>query len=190
MFILISTEKIQLPAGSVVRLLATWDEYQVLSQIRGKSSIPHLKYRNGEVLLMSPLPEHRRDASLIGDIIKVLLDHAQRKYESFTPITMQLPQERGVEADYCFYIDQWRAVSAKKPINWSVDPPPNLVLEIDVTSYSDVDDYLPYRVPEVWLFKKSQLHIYQLQGETYVLQTQSSYFPDIDLQSMINWSLD
>jgi len=65
MFILISTEKIQLPAGSVVRLLATWDEYQVLSQIRGKSSIPHLKYRNGEVLLMSPLPEHRRDAFLI-----------------------------------------------------------------------------------------------------------------------------
>jgi Uma2 family endonuclease len=185
MFALVSPEKIQLPPGSVVRLPATWDEYQALSQQRGKSSIPRLKYRDGEVLLMSPLPQHGRDAHIIANMITTLLDHLDCEYDAFTPVTMELPEESGIEPDYCFYIDNWEAVSGKKRINWSVDPPPDLVLEIDVTSYTDVNDYLPYRVPEVWLFKKSQLRIHQLQDKTYLLQTQSRYFPGIDLQGMI-----
>ena len=151
MFALVSTEKIQLPPGSVVRLPATWEDYQSLCQQRGDGSIPRIKYYDGEVLLMSPLPVHGRDANLISDIVKALLDRDEREYDAFTPVTMTLPEESGIEPDYCFYIDNWQAVSGKKRIDWQNDPPPDLVIEIDVTSYSDVQDYLPYRLPEVWL---------------------------------------
>ncbi len=185
MFTLISPEKTQLPAGSVVRIPATWQEYQQLCDQRGDGSIPRLKYRNGEVLLMSPLPVHGRDANLIADIVKALLDHDGREYDAFTPVTMTLPEESGIEPDYCFYIDNWQAVSGKKRIDWQQDPPPDLVIEIDVTSYSDVQDYLPYRIPEVWLVKKQQLLIYQLQETDYQLQIHSRYFPGFDLLSAI-----
>ncbi len=164
---------------------ATWDEYESLSAQRGDGSLPRLKYRNGEVLLMSPLPHHGKDASLIADIIKTLLDHANSEYDSFTPITMKLPEESGIEPDYCFYIDNWEAVLGKKRIDWRSDPPPDLVLEIDVTSYSDINDYLPYQVPEVWLYKRNQLRIYQLQENAYQLKAQSRYFPAIDLPTLI-----
>lgn len=184
MLAIVSPDKIHLPPGSVLRMPATWENYQSLCQQRGAGSIPRFKYRNGEVLLMSPLPKHGRDASLIADIIKVLLDYDGREYDSFTPVTMELPEESGLEPDYCFYIDNWQAVSGKERIDWRSDPPPDLVLEIDVTSYSDVNDYLPYRVPEVWLFRK-QLAIYQLQDTEYLLQSQSRYFPQFDLQSLI-----
>jgi Uma2 family endonuclease len=66
MFALVSPEKIQLPPGSVVRMLATWQEYQKLCDQRGDGSIPRLKYSNGEVLLMSPIAGHGRDANLIS----------------------------------------------------------------------------------------------------------------------------
>ena len=46
-------------------------------------------------------------------------------------------------------------------------------------------DYLPYRVPEVWLFRNKELLIYQLQGLEYVVQTASRYFPDINLPEII-----
>ncbi len=186
MFALVSPEKIQLPVGAVVRLPATWQDYQKLLKQRGDRSIPRIKYRSGEVLLMSPLPKHGRDASLIADIIKVLLDYTGREYDAFTPVTMELPDESGIEPDYCFYIDHWQAVSGKERIDWKTDPPPDLVLEIDVTSYSDVNDYLPYGVPEVWLFCKNKLFVYQLQGTEYLSQTQSRYFPDIDLQDVVS----
>ena len=185
MFALVSLEKTQMPPGSVVRLPATWQEYQGLCDQRGDGSIPRLKYRNGEVLLMSPLPVHGRDANLLADIVKALLDRDGQEYDAFTPVTMTLPEESGIEPDYCFYIDNWPAVSGKKRIDWRQDPPPDLVIEIDVTSYSDVQDYLPYRVPEVWLFKNQQLLIYQLQEADYQLQTQSCYFPNYDLSSAI-----
>nr|WP_324616354.1 Uma2 family endonuclease [Lusitaniella coriacea] len=91
-----------------------------------------------------------------------------------------------MEPDYCFYINNWQAVLGKKRIDWQNDPPPDLVIEIDVTSYSDVEDYLPYRVPEVWLLKKQKLLIYELRGTSYRLQTQSFYFPNFDLDGAIS----
>ncbi|NEQ28401.1 MAG: Uma2 family endonuclease, partial [Microcoleus sp. SIO2G3] len=128
---------------------------------------------------------HGRDAHLIANIVTTLLDRDGREYDAFTPVTMTLPEESGIEPDYCFYINNWEAVSGKKRIDWRNDPPPDLVIEIDVTSYSDVEDYLPYRIPEIWLFKKQKLLIYQLQGIEYQLQTQSRYFPNIPLQDTI-----
>jgi len=156
-----------------------------LCVLRGDSSIPRLKYRNGEVLLMAPLAMHGRDANLIADIVKALLDQKGQEYDAFTPITMTLLEESGIEPDYCFYIDNWEAVSGKNRIDWQKDPPPDLVIEIDVTSYSDISDYLPYRVPEVWLYKNKKTSIYQLQGEIYQRQNTSCHFPDVDLQSII-----
>ncbi len=186
MLTVISPEKLYLSAGTVVRSPATWSEYQALCQQRGDNSIPRIKYRSGEAILMSPLPQHGREASLIADIIKVLLDWTGYEYDSFTPVTMQLPEESGIEPDYCFYIDHWEAISGKKRIDWRTDPPPDLVLEIEVTSYSDVRDYLPYRVPEIWLFRNPQLSIYQLQGDEYGVQSQSRYFPEVNLSEIIS----
>ena len=186
MFALVSRDNIQLRPGAVLRLPATWNEYESLSQQRGDGSLPRLKYRHGEVLLMSPLPHHGKDAHSIANVITTLLDHFEREYDAFTPMTMELPEESGIDPDYCFYIDNWEAVLGKKRIDWRIDPPPDLVLEIDVTSYSDVDDYLPYRVPEVWLYKRHQLCIHQLQDNAYCLVAQSRYFPAIDLQSMVD----
>lgn len=186
MYALVSPKEIQLSAGGVVRLLATWQDYQALIKQRGDGSVPRIKYRNGEVLLTLPLPVHGRDVSLIADIIKVLLDREEREYDAFTPITMELPEQSGIEPDYCFYIDSWQAVSGKKRIDWQTDPPPDLVVEIDVTSYTDIEDYLPYRVPEVWLFRQQQLLIYCLQGDQYKQQLQSKYFPSIQLQEAVS----
>lgn len=189
MYTVISKEKTQLSPGTVVRMPASWQDYQQLSQQRGDSGLPRLKYRSGEVLLMSPLAQHGRDANLIADIVKAILDHQGQEYDAFTPITMDLPETAGIEPDYCFYIDHWQAVSGKKRIDWEVDPPPDLIIEVDVTSYSDVNDYLPYRVPEIWLFKFNQLEIYGLNNGRYELQLYSRYFRDLNLQDIVSQCL-
>jgi Uma2 family endonuclease len=182
----ISADQLKVPAGAVLRIPATWQEYQQIAGQRGDRSIPRLKYRMGELWIMSPLPVHGRDASLLADIVKTLLDYQGKEYDSFTPITMDLPEESGVEPDYCFYVDNWESVSGKERINWQQDPPPDLVIEVDVTSYTNVADYLPYRVPEVWLWKRKVLTIYQLQGDDYVVQECSGLFPELELQGLID----
>jgi Uma2 family endonuclease len=134
---------------------------------------------------MSPLPVHGKQAHIIAMVAMVLLDYLGRDYEAFTPITMDLPEERGIEPDYCFYIDNCGAIIGKDRIAWGVEPPPDLVIEIDVTSYTDLDDYLPYQVPEVWLFKKNKLRIYDLQNERYVESSVSRYFPNFNVSEIV-----
>ena len=97
---------------------------------------------------MAPLPVHGRDAHILGQIVTVLLDHQDQEYEAFTPITIDLPEEGGIEPDYCFYIDNWETIIGKQRIDWQTDPPPDLVIEVDVTSFTAAEDYLPYRIPE------------------------------------------
>jgi Uma2 family endonuclease len=178
MHTIITPERIELPPGTVVRMLGSWQDYQLLSQQLADRAFPRLKYRSGEIWLMAPLPEHGRDASLLADIAKVLLDHLEQRYDSFTPITMSKPLVSGIEPDFCFYVENWRAVVGKNRIDWLNDPPPDLVIEVDVTSYTNINDYLPYQVPEVWLLKNKQLLVYRLQGESYVI-TESSYFSNV-----------
>lgn len=185
MYALISRDKVHLPAGAVLRMPGTWQDYCALRDSRGDGSVPRIKYRNGEILLMSPLPRHGREAHLLARIVEVLLDSEDRNYEAFTPITMEVPESGGIEPDYCFYIDNWRSAVGKDRIDWQTDPPPDLVIEIDVTTYTAAKDYLPYCVPEVWLFKKSGLQIYALQNEVYKLQSCSRYFPTRNLPVMI-----
>ena len=198
MYALISRDKIQLPPGMVVRMLGSWQDYRTLCESRGDSSIPRIKYRPGEILLMSPLPKHGREANLLADVVKALLDACDHNYEAFTPITMELPEEGGIEPDYCFYIDNWQAVvgrvSVASPqeirLEWGTDPSPDLAIEIDVTTYTDANDYAVYRVPEVWLLKRNRLTIYGLQESEYQQQATSRYFPDVDLQAIVTQCLE
>jgi Uma2 family endonuclease len=60
--------------------------------------------------------------------------------------------ERGLEPDECFYIQNAQAVQGKQLLDPATDPPPDLVIEIDVTSSSlnRLDIYAALGVFEVW----------------------------------------
>jgi Uma2 family endonuclease len=182
----VSADRIQIPVGSVLRLPGSWEDYCQIRDGRGDASIPRVKYCNGEILLMSPLPRHGREAHLIARIVETLLDHQDRNYEAFTPITMDLAEVSGIEPDYCFYINNWQTSVGKDRINWQEELPPDLAIEIDVTSYTSASDFLPYKVPEVWLLKKTRLTIYQLKDSEYETSQSSLYFPGILLQDIID----
>lgn len=96
MFAVVTPEKIHLPPGTVMKFPGTWQDYQALVQQLGDRQIPRIKYRPGEILLMSPLPVHGRQAHIIAMVAMVLLDYLGLEYEAFTPITMDLPEVRGL----------------------------------------------------------------------------------------------
>jgi Uma2 family endonuclease len=182
----VSADRIQIPVGSVLRLSGSWEDYCQLRDGRGDGSNPRVKYCNGKILLMSPLPRHGREANILADIVKALLEHQGRNYEAFTPITMDKPEVSGIEPDYCFYINNWQSAVGKDRINWQEELPPDMAIEIDVTSYTSISDFLPYKVPEVWLLEKNRLTIYQLKDDVYETSERSVYFPGILLQDVID----
>lgn len=56
---------------------------------------------------------------------------------------------KDIEPDNCFYIQNEAAVIGKERLDLSVDPPPDLALEIDLTSRTYPSIYEALKVPEL-----------------------------------------
>ena len=77
--------------------------------------------------------------------------------------------ERGFEPDACFYVQNEEHVRGKPRIGLNVDPPPDLVIEVDITSppLDKLPIYAQIDVPEVWRCDGERLTIFELGGEAY-----------------------
>jgi len=104
--VIVKPDTIELPAGAVVRVPGTWQDYQALLEHLGDRTFPRVKYRNGELLLMVPLPEHGKQLDIIVDMVKVLLRHQGLRFDSYHETTMDLPEHSGVIPDHFFYIGE------------------------------------------------------------------------------------
>lgn len=171
-----------LPDGSVATIPATWAEYVQLAQSREERSIPRLKYANGWLHLKMPTFEHGQLDALVADLIVAMLNQQLRDYTRTTPVTLQVPDQAGIEPDHCFWIEHWQSVSGKKRINLATDPPPDIAIEVDVTNFTQVDDYLPFKVPEVWLIRANRLDIFSLMATGYGQVERSQFFPEVPVQ--------
>jgi Uma2 family endonuclease len=86
---------------------------------------------------------------------------------------------QAIEADECFYIQNEAIVRGKDRIDLTIDPPPDLAIEIDITSRTRFDNYESLGVPELWRYNGKTLEINVLQQGSYVTSDKSSQFPTI-----------
>jgi Uma2 family endonuclease len=131
---------------------------------------------------MSPSSEHERYNRTVAQIVEELAVEMDMNIDSLGSTTFRREDiDRGFEPDSCFYIQNVARVRGKKRIDLSADPPPDLVIEIDITSPS-LDKFPIFAqagVPEVWRFDGGRLAIYELSGSAYLERDASIAFPAI-----------
>jgi Uma2 family endonuclease len=136
---------------------------------------------------MVPFPEHEKAKEIIGDIIKILLDRLNINYDSLGSTTLKSERMiQCVEPDVCFYIQNQVLVLGKNRLDLNIDPPPDLALEIDLTSRTPLDNYQLLGVPELWRYGKQGLQIEILQDGKYVRLDSSPTFPNLPIVDLIN----
>jgi Uma2 family endonuclease len=90
-------------------------------------------------------------------------------------------EQRGLEPDECFWIQNDPLVRNLTAYKLRRDPPPDLIVEVDVTrsAVNRMAVYATLKVPEVWRFGKNRLQFCIL-GEDgkYAVQPTSRAFPD------------
>ena len=91
----------------------------------------------------------------------------------------------GVEADQCFYIQNEAAIRGKKRLDLTIDPPPDLALEIDITSRTRLNNYEALGVPELWRYDGQSLEINVLENGKYIKSNISRNFPILPLVDII-----
>ncbi|MEG4110894.1 MULTISPECIES: Uma2 family endonuclease [unclassified Microcoleus] len=164
-----------------------WQQFESILAELGERRASRLSYSNGRLEIMVPLPEHEKAKEIIGDMVKILLETRQIAFESLGSTTLKNERmSQAVEPDTCFYIQNQVAVIGKNRLDMSVDPPPDLAIEIDLTSRTQLDNYQILRVPELWRYARRGLQINVLQAEQYIESDVSPTFPNIPIVQLVN----
>ncbi|MGK7873654.1 MAG: Uma2 family endonuclease [Xenococcaceae cyanobacterium] len=179
----------QLTVPSGQRLLIRnldWHEFESILEELGEHRSSRIAYSHGILEIRMPTPEHEVDKELLGDLVKILLDELEIDCECFGSTTFKGENmDSGIEPDQCFYIQNHAQMGGKRRVDLSVDPPPDLAIEVDVTSKTQLDAYAVLGVVELWRYEKNKLKIYILQGGVYQQVPTSPTFPALNIPDLV-----
>jgi len=145
----------------------TWQEYVAFLEVLGDVSCRH-QYANGTLEMMSPRKDHDWMKRFLGRIV----EHVSMEFDidiqciGSTTITSAVV-ERGFQPDEAYYIANEPRVRGKDLFEPDVDPPPDLLIEVDVTSSSAsrLPSFAAMGVPEVWRLVDHVLEFLRLQPD-------------------------
>jgi Uma2 family endonuclease len=176
-----------LPEQRVVLHNVSWETYERILAEHNDCRSPRFTFDHGELEIVTLSAEHERPSQRIADLAKVLADAMDLEVEALGSTTFKRQElERGFEPDSCFYVQNFEQVRGKDRIDLAVDPPPDLVVEVDITSpsISKLPTFAEFGVPEVWRFDGERLSILRLRGGSYGEVDLSEVFPGVSAQSI------
>jgi len=184
---LVELEKIQVPQGQRILLNnITWQEFETILEELGEHRSARIAYDQGTLEIMTPFPEHEFNKEIISDLIKALLEELEINFLSLGSTTFKnIKMYQGIEPDNCFYIANESKIRGKKRLDLTIDPPPDLALEIDLTSRTHQHIYAALGVAELWRFENGNLLIYLLQNNQYFESDTSLNFPNLAVKEII-----
>jgi len=170
------------PEQRVVLHNVSWETYERILAEHIDCSSPRFTFDHGELEIVTLSAEHERYNRRIADLVGVLADEMDLEVDDLGSTTYKRQElERGFEPDSCFYVQNIERVRGKDRIDLAVDPPPDLVVEVDITSpsISKLPLFAEFGVPEVWRFDGERLTILRLRGGSYQPVDASEVFPGV-----------
>ncbi len=156
------------PGGMLVVLGVTWGEYErLLAGLADRSGV-RVTFDQGRLQAVSPLRAHEHYAQVMADIALLAAETLDLPFEQLGSTTLRhLERQQGVEPDRCFYIANAARIAGKVTLNLEADPPPDIVVEVDMSSDSQakLPIYASLGVPEIWLYDGQHVRILELRDD-------------------------
>ncbi|MBI4585649.1 MAG: Uma2 family endonuclease, partial [Planctomycetes bacterium] len=160
----------------------SWETYErLLKDFEGRSS-PRMAYDQGMLEIMSPSSYHEKSNRTLAQFVEVLAEELDIDLENLGSTTYKRNDLlKGFEPDSSFYIQNAETIHGKTEIDFLIDPPPDLVIEVDIThdSLNKFSIYAAFGIPEVWRCDGPKVAVFLLQDKKYVESRQSLAFPGL-----------
>jgi Uma2 family endonuclease len=159
----------------------TWVDYEAQLRIVGDRPI-RVTYDQGTMEVFMPSFGHEDDAYRLGRMIDTLTEELDIPVKAGRTTTHKRQDlDRGAEPDQCYWLgDDARRMAGKRQLDLTVDPPPALAIEVDIT-HSSLDRlpiFAALGIPEIWRLTVDSLQFLHLQpGATYRPHDRSRAFP-------------
>ncbi len=162
----------------------SWENYESLGAVLRDRSGVRLTFACGTLELMTLSTEHEKLRHRLGRLVEILAEEAGLPLEPGGSMTFKDHDAgQGLEPDECYWIQHEAVVRGK--LQWSPgdDPPPDLVIEVEV-SRSAIDRlalHADLGVREVWCYDRKAIRILVLQPDgSYHQRSRSPTFPTVD----------
>ena len=165
----------------------SWETFEALLRDTGEDRGSRFAYDCGVLEIMTPLFEHENPKIQFDRFILVLAEELGIEIISAGSTTLKRRiAKRGIEPDTCYYIQSEPAIRGKVKLNLEKDPPPDLAIEIDITSSSvnKLGIYSALGVTELWRYDGQDLKFYQLGEGQYVECKFSIAFPIVSVSEI------
>ncbi|MCC5664897.1 Uma2 family endonuclease [Nostoc sp. CHAB 5784] len=165
----------------------SWETFEALLRDTGEDRGSRFAYDCGVLEIMTPLFEHENPKSNFGNFIIALAEELGIEVRSAGSTTLKRKiSKRGIEPDTCYYIQNELAIRGKKTLDLENDPPPDLAIEIDITSSSvnKLGIYSALGITELWRYDGQNLKFYQLIDGQYVECKFSIAFPIVSVSEI------
>ncbi len=129
---------------------------------------------------MTPLPEHEIHKCFLRRLIQTTTEVLELEILSLGSTTLSREDlQKGIEPDECYYISNEPVIRDQLDFDFTVDSPPDLAIEIDITSSSlnRLTIYESLGIKEIWRFDGRDLFIYCLQDSRYQEKDCSQILP-------------
>ncbi|NJK35759.1 MAG: Uma2 family endonuclease [Oscillatoriales cyanobacterium SM2_2_1] len=158
----------------------TWQTYQELTRLLGDRPV-RISFDGDTLEMVMPLEFHEFAARLIERFLIVLTLELEMPFKTMGSTTLNREDlARGAEPDNAYYIQNQPLVKGRN-IDLSSDPPPDLVVEVDIThtDLKKLELYAALGVPEFWRYDGRAWRIYGLAGDCYQELECSPTFPKV-----------
>jgi Uma2 family endonuclease len=171
----------------------SWETYEGLLAGHQDSSAPRFTYDRGALEIMSPLPEHEEANRALASLVENVAVEWRMSFRNLGSTTFKREDlGRGFEPDSCFYLQNADRMRGKARIDLTVDPPPDLVIEIDpptawAPAHPSLDKlpiYAALDVPEVWRYDGNRLAILILEGGACLERKESLALPQATVAAL------
>jgi Uma2 family endonuclease len=165
----------------------SWETFEALLTETGEDRGSRFAYECGTLEIMTPLFEHENPKIQFDRFIFALVEELEIDIKSAGSTTLKRQiAKRGIEPDNCYYIQSEPIVRGRQTLDLETDPPPDLAIEIDITSSSvnKLAIYSALAVPELWRYNGRDLKFYQLVEGQYVEREFSIAFATVSVSEI------
>ena len=160
----------------------SWETYEALLADVGDRRCTRMTFDQGVLEIVTPSYEHEHAGNILTSVAQALMDARRQDYAPAGSTTFKdQGVERGFEPDASYYVEHAARIRGLTRIDLDSDPPPDLVIEIDVSrsSLDKLPVYAGLGVPEVWRHQHGRVQMYRLAGGSYVEVEDSAVIPGL-----------
>lgn len=159
----------------------SWETYQRLLAEHQDQNGTRFTYNEGTLEIMVLSADHEQPNRILALLVELVAGELGIEVCPLGSTTFQRSDLlKGFEPDSAFYIAHAAEIGGRR-VDPAIDPPPDLMIEVDVTrsSLGRFPVFAAFGVPELWRYDGTRVAIFRLDRGRYVEAESSGALPPL-----------